>query len=225
MRLDLGFLFGIMVLCSNLSRTDVNRHIVISHTSLLLLHRYMYHKGKMKEQSERYTKFQSSTNNILDMAMKFITSSPATEDDPFARDVVELETKRSAKLSDLFTYFIDTEQPFFRCHEIRLLGVDVIALRDINSLSSEGRHFRTLDSLGSTTAAYPSDDTHYKVMKPSPGHLKRQKPIIRILHKSRYVLFSGLPEHPLPEVIQNNGYWNPILYSSYEQHPLPFKAC
>lgn len=201
----------------------MNRHIVIGHTSLLLLNRYKYHKKK-KKQLERYSKIQSSTNNILDMAMKFITLSPATENDPFAEDIVELETKRSAKLSDLFNYFIAAEQPFFRCHELRLFGLDVIALRDINSLSSEGRHFRTLDSLGSTTAAYPSVDTHYKVMKHSSADLRNQKPIISVLHKSRYVLFSGLPERPLPEVIQKNGYWNPILYSPYEQHPLPSKT-
>ncbi|KAJ5987326.1 hypothetical protein N7451_011691 [Penicillium sp. IBT 35674x] len=157
------------------------------------------------------------------MAMKFITLSPATEDDPCAEDVVELETKRSAKLRDLLTYFIAAEQPFFRCHEIRLFGVDVIALRDINSLSSEGRYFRKLDSLGSTTAAYPSDDTHYKVRKPLPIDV-REKPIISVLHKSKYMLFSGLPERPLPEVIQKDGYWNPILYGPYEQHPLPFKT-
>ncbi|KAJ6096119.1 hypothetical protein N7486_006865 [Penicillium sp. IBT 16267x] len=138
--------------------------------------------------------------------MKFTTLSRATEDDVWAEDYLELETKRSPKLSELFTHFMAAaEQPFYKVQELRAFGVDTIALPDICSLSSKGCHFKPLDSLGSITPPYPSTDTDYKAMKRHPSEALHERPIINTLENIQYRERTALTPS---EYIPVNGNWD-----------------
>ncbi|KAJ5655963.1 hypothetical protein N7507_007913 [Penicillium longicatenatum] len=147
------------------------------------------------------------------MDMMEITAlySPCPEDRHTTASRFNLKTKRSPKLGDLTSRFIATQKPFYNCKDLRAHGVDAIALPDICSLSSEGCHFKPLDSLGSITAAYPSIDTHYKIRRPGPYAALDEKPIISCLEPIQYGERTGLTPS---KVIQDNGYWNEIQYGS-----------
>jgi hypothetical protein len=152
---------------------------------------------------------QTIYKKILEMSKKFESLSRATEDDPFACDYVALETERSPRLSELFTYFVAVEQKSFTPQELISFGVDAIALPDLSSLSSKQRHFRPPDSPGSTTAAYQQID-EYEGIKSPLEQMLQPGPIINILENSVYILYSGPPQLPLPE--GENGYWFQIEY-------------
>ena len=137
------------------------------------------------------------------MPRTFTSMSRATEDDPFAKDFVELETKRSLKLHDLFMYFVqDAEQAFFEYQKLSSFGVDATALPDITSLSSGRRYFRPLESVGPVAASYPQ-------IYSSPGlfEYRSELSIIRALEKVQYGGRTGLS--PLEPVLEN-GFWNEI---------------
>jgi hypothetical protein len=143
------------------------------------------------------------------MAMTFESLSRATEDDPFACDYVALETERSPKLSEFFTYFVAVEQKSFTPQELISFGVDAIALPDLSSLLSKGRHFRPLDSLGLATAAYQQIDTEYKGIKPPVEQTTQPGPITHILQDRLEIIYTE-PPLLLPE--GEKGYWFQIEY-------------
>ncbi|KAJ5556357.1 hypothetical protein N7494_000272 [Penicillium frequentans] len=132
--------------------------------------------------------------------MKFETLNRAPDPDDSECHYLELETKLSPKLSDLFVHFISAEQPFYKVQELRAFGVDAIALPDICSLSSKGCHFKPLDSLGSVTATYPPIDTH---RNPHPNDAIGSRPIISSLEPIQY----GGRNWLFPtKAIEDNGY-------------------
>lgn len=133
--------------------------------------------------------------------MKFPTLNRAPDADDSECDYLELETKLSPKLSELFVHFISAEQPFYKVQELRAFGVDAIALPDICSLSSKGCHFKPLDSLGSVTATYPPIGTH---RNPHLISAICSRPIIRSLD---LIKFGGWNR---TKAIEGNGYWYEI---------------
>jgi hypothetical protein len=154
---------------------------------------------------------QTIYKKSLEMARKydFESLSRATEDDPFACDYVSLETERSPKLSELFNYFVAVEQKSFTPQELISFGVDAIALPDLSSVLSKGRHFRPLDSLGFATAAHQQIDITYKGIKPPVERTIQPGPITHILQARQKKIYTE-PPLLLPE--GEKGYWSQIEY-------------
>lgn len=141
------------------------------------------------------------------MPRTFTSISRPTEDDPYAKDSVELKTRRSLKLHDMFMYFVeDAEQAFFEYQNLSSFGVDTTALSDITSLSLGGRYFRPLESVGPKTASYPEVYPYSRW----PSRFSRcgtDWSIIRALEKVQYSEIMELP--PLVPGLEN-GAWSEI---------------